>query len=544
MKKGIIFLLVLLLAAGGAGGWYYYQNGSFWPAGRGSKETVYVSSVETLMGTASGVQERYAGVVEPQDTVEIQVDSGRKVGEVLVKVGQEVKEGELLFEYDLTSIQQDLQQAELDLERLKNEAVSLTDQIATLEKEKAKASADNQLSYTVEIETNKMNLKKNEYDQKKKEAEVQRLQNATGNTQVRSQIDGIIQKIDSSKINNDSEESVTDTLESSSDSTGGNDSSNAFITILSTGAYRIKGQVNELNISDVVPGEPVIIRSRVDETQIWHGTMGNVDMEHSSSQSTGSNMWGLDSTGDSQTSSSSYPFYVQLDTSEGLMLGQHVYIERDDGQESKKSGLWLIDFFIADAGSEEPYVWAADDKNHLEKRKVVLGEHDEELSEYEILDGLSEDDYIAFPAEWLEEGMNTVIGTREQTLDSMSMPLEGETDYQGSGEDSVYDDSFQEPGGYEEFTVDAGSDGDFSLEQEFIMEESDGEMPVVVDESGGEIPAFTDEGQEIVDEDSWEMPAVIEDPDGIYVDEAEQSTDNDTDYEMLFSDDLEPVTMP
>ncbi len=37
------------------------------------------------------------------------------------------------------------------------------EQIATLEKEKKKASQDNQLSYTIEIETNKMNLKKNEY---------------------------------------------------------------------------------------------------------------------------------------------------------------------------------------------------------------------------------------------------------------------------------------------------------------------------------------------------------------------------------------------
>ena len=69
-----------------------------------------------------------------------------------------------------------------------------------MEKEKQKASQDSQLSYTIEIETNKMNLKKNEYDQKSKQAEITKLQNATGNTQVRSTIDGVIQKIDTSKL--------------------------------------------------------------------------------------------------------------------------------------------------------------------------------------------------------------------------------------------------------------------------------------------------------------------------------------------------------
>lgn len=46
------------------------------------------------------------------------------------------------------------------MDRLKNEQISLTEQIATLEAEKKKAKAEDQLSYTIEIETNKMNLRK------------------------------------------------------------------------------------------------------------------------------------------------------------------------------------------------------------------------------------------------------------------------------------------------------------------------------------------------------------------------------------------------
>ena len=45
-----------------------------------------------------------------------------------------------------------------------------------------------------------MNLKKNEYSQKSKQSEIDKLQSATQNTEVRSEIDGVIQKIDTSKM--------------------------------------------------------------------------------------------------------------------------------------------------------------------------------------------------------------------------------------------------------------------------------------------------------------------------------------------------------
>ena len=467
MKKSFLVVGgIVIAAAAGAGGWYYYNNSQ---TGASGEDTVYVSSISTLMGNDLGVQNRYAGVVEPQDTVEVKIDNGRKVKEVKVKVGDEVKQGQLLFEYDLSSIQEDLQEAKLDLERLKNEAVNLQQQINTLEKEKKQAKADSQLSYTIEIETNKMNLKKNEYDQKSKAAEIQKLENAMLNTEVRSDIDGVIQKIDSSKMSSDESESVENTLvEESSGYTYGmeNSENGAFITILSTGAYRVKGMVNELNRQNIIPGEPVIIRSRADENQTWKGTMGNVDQENASSDS--NNMYGMMSTsGDSQTNSSSYPFYVQLETSEGLMLGQHVYIEPDQGQNDKKEGLWLSDFFIADADTAEPYVWVADEKKHLEKRSVTLGKYDEALLEYEIVDGLTEDDCIAFPAEGLEEGMDAVVGSGEQTMNAMMSEDMGEPDMEsmegeGSSDEMVPAEEMGEMVPYEEGTEEVSSEFDES----------------------------------------------------------------------------------
>ena len=288
MKKRILIVLGILILAGGigTGAWYYFYGKD---AGSSSDSVVYVSSVSVITGTESAATNRFAGVVEPQETVNVKIESGRKVKEVQVKTGDEVKAGQLLFEYDLSSIEDDLKQSQLDLDRLKNEAISLKEQIATLEAEKKKAKAEDQLSYTIEIETNKMNLKKNEYSQKSKTAEIEKLQSATTNTEVRSEIDGVIQKIDTSKMSTDDGDSVDDSSAMDNMSNNSSSDSSAFITILSTGAYRVKGKVNEQNRDSIIPGEAVIIRSRVDSTKTWKGMMGSIDVNNGSTEDDSNN---------------------------------------------------------------------------------------------------------------------------------------------------------------------------------------------------------------------------------------------------------------
>ena len=151
MKKRIIIVLGILIAAGGIGTgvWYHFKgNGQ---SGTGDS-IVYVSKVSVITGSETTAVNRFAGVVEPQKTVNVKIESGRKVKEVEVKTGEEVKAGQLLFEYDLSSIEDDLKQAQLDLDRLKNEQISLTEQISTLEAEKKKAKAEVTLTFPALIE--------------------------------------------------------------------------------------------------------------------------------------------------------------------------------------------------------------------------------------------------------------------------------------------------------------------------------------------------------------------------------------------------------
>ena len=68
--------------------------------GKKAKDKVYVEKVKTICGNDAGTTNRFSGVVEAQDSWKIKLDGDKKVKEVFVKVGDEVKEGDQLFSYD------------------------------------------------------------------------------------------------------------------------------------------------------------------------------------------------------------------------------------------------------------------------------------------------------------------------------------------------------------------------------------------------------------------------------------------------------------
>ena len=352
-------------------------------------ELAYVYRV-SLMNPSSQVQ-RMAGTVEPQKTWEVQKSADREIEQILVNAGDEVKVGTALFVYNTEQTKSELQEAQLEIERLDGEMENLKTQIAQLEKEKKKAAEDEKFSYTTQIQTAQTDLKKSEYEKKAKQVEISQKQDKIVNATVVSEIDGIVKR-----INDGSEQADMY-----------NSDSNAFMTILATGDYRIKGKVNEQNLSEIQEGEKAIIRSRVDENQTWSGTFTAVDTEEA--QNNNNMYYGNVS---AENTSTSYSFYVMLDNSEGLLLGQHVYIEKDLGEE--QSGIWLDEGYILDV-DKKPYIWTEDKNGKLEKREVVIGDYNQETYQYEIKSGLKESDYIAFPQDFLEEGMEATHEGSETT---------------------------------------------------------------------------------------------------------------------------------
>ena len=341
-----------------------------------SGNAVYVQSVERLAalgGIAPG--DRFLGLVVSEHTAEITKDGERTIEELLVKEGDDVKEGQALFSYDTEELQLNLDKKNLEAAQLQSTIETSQEKIKTLERERAGLTGTAKLQYTVEIQSAQVDLKEAELKLKTKEDEVKKAEELLNNATVVSPINGRVQKIDENG------------------STDSNGKPAAYITIQQSGSYRVKGVLGELQRGSLKEGDKVKLTSRSGSSDTWTGTVTLVDYENPSQGSDMDRYYGNSS--DEMTTASRYPFYVALDSTDGLMLGQHLYIELDYGTDVTP-GVGVSASFVCYNEDGSAYVWA--EKNgKLEKRNVTLGEYDAMTDVQKITEGLSVDDYIAYP---------------------------------------------------------------------------------------------------------------------------------------------------
>ena len=346
------------------------------------ENTVSVQSVSMITGMGSvGLADRYAGLVVAGSTEEIQVDQSMTISEIFVEVGDDVTAGQVLFTYDNEALVLTIEQIKLEIEGMKNSVETYKQQVTELETERSRVPDSQKFQYTIEIQTIEANIRETEYNIGIKEKELARHEAMTGETQIKAGITGRV-----TAINKD----------------GGYDNYGnplPFMTIMETGNLRIKGTINEMNRGDLSSGMPVIIRSRTDGDVTWEGYVDYVDWENPIQDD--SYYYGYT---DEMTSSSKYPFYIVMDNYDGLFMGQHVYIEPGETGDEKQNGVWLPSYFINDV-ENSAWVWAANSRDKLEKRKVKLGEYDPMTDTYFIESGITASDYLAFPEDTLTEGM-------------------------------------------------------------------------------------------------------------------------------------------
>ncbi len=451
-KKGIIILIVVLLVLAGAAGTVYYVLHN--KKEKTSEELVYATKVSDLTGNYDLMESRYMGTVESQEVKGVNRDADKKIKELYVKEEDEVKEGDVLFEYDTESMELQLRQLELELTSINNNITTLNQQISSLVSEKAAAPAEEQLGYSAQIQNLQAQVNQANYDASAKQLEIDRQKLSMENTKVVAPMDGIIKTINENNSSNNSDETGYNNSNNGTDSTD-----NAYITIMAKGDYRIKATASELTVRSMSEGQSMIIRSRVDDTT-WTGTVTKIDLEHPDNGNNNDNYM----MGSGGTTATKYPFYISLDSAEGLMLGQHVYVEADYGQGDVKEGLWLDEFYIMQE-DDGAYVWAENAKGYIEKRKVELGEYDENMMRYQILSGLTEDDYIAYPEERVKEGMKVTHNYEDVVTDDTGISDDGSYDNATGGDaDSndteAYDlnteGSVDEIAPQEEFVPDSG----------------------------------------------------------------------------------------
>lgn len=342
-------------------------------AGCGGNQTaVYVQQVSALTGISNGG--RFTGMVVSDNITEIKKDSDKTVGELLVKEGQDVKQGDPLFTYDTDQLQLAADKLDLERERLSASMDDYDTQIGQLERDRDKAGANQKLQYTIQIQTLQVSQKEAELNLKTKQAELKKARELLENSTITSPVTGRIQAVN----------------ENGTDSQG---NPAPYITIQQAGSYRVKGIIGELQQGAIREGDRIRMISRVDANRSWLGTVTLVDYENP--VKTDSNR-GV--TNDSMTTASKYPFYVELDSMDGLIMGQHLYLELDTS-ESGITGIPLSSAFLCREEDGSAYVWAENKSGKLEKRTVTLGAYLEERDVYDVISGLESSDFIAFPDE-------------------------------------------------------------------------------------------------------------------------------------------------
>lgn len=368
-----------------------------------AENAVYVQNVADLInlgGIAPG--DKFAGVVVSENITEIQKDSQMAVAELLVREGDDVTEGQELFSYDTQQLQLSLDKQHLELEQAEATIENYKRQIEDLEKDRNNASG-NKLEYTIQIQSLQVDLKEAEINIKAKQDAVAQSEALLQNAVVCAPVTGRVQSIS---------ESGTDNY--------GNPV--AYITIQKTGSFRVKGTIGELQRGAIMEGTRMEVLSRTDSSN-WAGTVTLVDYESPTQENPNAMYYG--STSNEMTTSSKYPFYVELDDTNGLILGQHVYLQLENQQE-EASGLSISSAFVAYEEDGSTYVWA-DQNGKLAKRTVEVGEYNMMNDTYEILSGITEEDYIAFPdMELCVEGAPTTKTQPNQAEDGMeTMPESG-----------------------------------------------------------------------------------------------------------------------
>ena len=333
----------------------------------------YVDTISNIMGSTGGGNDRYSGVVEAQQSVKVNKNQEKKIEQVFVSVGDQVIPTTVLFRYDVSEAQKQISSINLDIESLRG---TITDKNNAISEYKASGDTSQVAIAENDIRVAQLSIQQKQLDLAAKQKEID-------TADVLANTTGIIKAIN----------------ENSTDAQG---NATAFIEISQSGEFRVKGTIDETSITSISLGEEMIVRSRTDESKFWTGKITEIKTEPNAKQN---DMYSMGGSSNSEKAST-YPFYISLDSSDGLMLGQHVYLEKNNGTAVKKDGIWLDASYIVMEG-DKAYLWVANQNHRLEKREVEIGELDENLYQYEIKSGVSESDSIAWPMEDYKEGMKT-----------------------------------------------------------------------------------------------------------------------------------------
>ena len=371
MKKRFFILLGLLVAAGAA--YYFFSSNN-------KQETTYLTESVTRGNVEKTVVA--SGSVESVNEVDVGAQASGEITKLYVKLGQEIKKGEMIADIDSTTQINTLNtkkaalvsyQAQLKAKKTAYDvALSSYNRLSKLYTQKA-TSLDSLNTAKSTLDNAKAEMEAIEANIKQAEIEVNTAETNVGYTKITAPMDGTVISVPVSEGQTVNANQTTPTI----------------VTIADLSKMKIKPEISEGDITKVKAGQEVSFTILSDSQTVYHSVIDSVDPANTTTSDSSSTS-SLSSSSSSTTSAIYYYANVLIDNPDrtlriGMTTENNIKI-------ANAKDVLLVSNMAIKKRDGKSFVNVLNDKNQPESREVETGVQNDFKTE--IKSGLNEGEKV------------------------------------------------------------------------------------------------------------------------------------------------------
>nr|WP_288668349.1 efflux RND transporter periplasmic adaptor subunit [uncultured Haemophilus sp.] len=372
MKKRFFILLGLLVAAGAA--YYFFSSNS-------KQETTYLTESVTRGNVEKTVVA--SGSVESVNEVDVGAQASGKITKLYVKLGQEIKKGEMIADIDSTTQINTLNtkkaalvsyQAQLKAKKTAYDvALSSYNRLSKLYTQKATSFLDSVNTAKSTLDNAKAEMEAIEANIKQAEIEVNTAETNVSYTKITAPMDGTVISVPVSEGQTVNANQTTPTI----------------VTIADLSKMKIKPEISEGDITKVKAGQEVSFTILSDSQTVYHSVIDSVDPANTTTSDSSSTS-SLSSSSSSTTSAIYYYANVLIDNPDrtlriGMTTENNIKI-------ANAKDVLLVSNMAIQKRDGKSFVNVLNDKNQPEPREVEIGVQNDFKTE--IKSGLNEGEKV------------------------------------------------------------------------------------------------------------------------------------------------------
>ena len=373
MKKRFFILLGLLVAAGAA--YYFFSSNN-------KQETTYLTESVTRGNVEKTVVA--SGSVESVNEVDVGAQASGKITKLYVKLGQEIKKGEMIADIDSTTQVNTLNtkkaalvsyQAQLKAKKTAYDvALSSYNRLSKLYTQKA-TSLDNVNTAKSTLDNAKAEVEAVEANIKQAEIEVNTAETNVGYTKITAPMDGTVISVPVSEGQTVNANQTTPTI----------------VTIADLSKMKIKPEISEGDITKVKAGQKVSFTILSDSQTLYHSVIDSVDPANTTTTDSSSTSSSTSSSNSNSTTSAIYYYANVLIDNPDRTLRIGMTTENNIKIANAKDVLLVSNMAIQKRDGKS-FVNVLNDKNQPEQREVETGVQNDFHTE--IKSGLNEGEKV------------------------------------------------------------------------------------------------------------------------------------------------------